>query len=138
MKSGLQPGQTAQIEFQVDPVMSPQFAGKVVHRLLSTTALGHQMEWAARQTILPYLEEHEEGIGARLLVHHHLLTPVGMTVKVTARVTSVKDNKVDCDIEACTTAGVIATGTVLQAIVARTWIEEKSCTVLASQESLRS
>ena len=125
MRQGLKPGQTAEIQFIVTPDMFAQFEGKVVHQLLSTAALGHQMEWAARQIILPYLEPHEEGMGARLTVHHHCPTPGGALVKVRASVSEVRTNKVECKVEAMTDGSNIADGSVLQAIVKREWIQER-------------
>jgi predicted thioesterase len=125
MKPGLKKGQTAEIEFTVTPSMFAQFEGKVVHELLSTSTLVHQMEWAARKIILPYLEDHEEGMGARADLHHIMLTPEGVTVHVRAEVTDIRDNKVECDVEASNFRGKVAKGTIVQAIVDRAWLDKK-------------
>jgi len=125
MKSGLAPGQTAEVEITVTPDMRAQFEGKTVHDLYSTSALVHHMEWAARKTILPFLETKEEGMGTHVEVDHLMMTPVGMKVTIKATVSDIKDNKVDCHIEAFNARGKICKGRVTQAIVAREWLEEK-------------
>lgn len=125
MKNGLKPGQTGEIEFMVTEDMFARFQGETVHPLLSTSALVHQMEWAARQTIIPFLEPHEEGMGSRVDVHHIMMTPVGITVKVKAVVTEVRDNKVECDVEASNFRGKVARGSVVQTIVEKSWVLKK-------------
>lgn len=125
MKPGLKIGQTASAEFVVTPEMFAQFGGQVVHELLSTSSLVHEMEWAARQTILPYLEAHEEGIGARVDVQHLMLTPAGVTVNISACVSGIRDNKVECEVEASHFRGKIARGTVVQVIVEKSWLQRK-------------
>ncbi|HEY9792368.1 MAG TPA: hypothetical protein V6D22_18345 [Candidatus Obscuribacterales bacterium] len=125
MKPGLKKGQTAELDFVVTQAMFAQFDGKVVHELLSTSALLHQMEFAARKTILPYLENHEEGMGAHTDVHHMMLTPEGVCVHVKAEVTEIRDNKVECEVEASNFRGKVAKGTIVQAIVDRAWLDKK-------------
>jgi fluoroacetyl-CoA thioesterase len=125
MKPGIKPGQTAEIEFLVTPEMFAQFQGTLVHELLSTSALVYQMEWAARQIILPYLEAHEEGMGSRVDVHHSMMTPGGVKVKVRATVTEIRDNKIECEVEATNARGKVAKGVVVQAIVEKSWVSNK-------------
>lgn len=119
MKQGLQLGQTAEVDFVVTPEMFAQFNGVVVHELLSTTTLVHQMEWAARQTILPYLDSDEEGIGAAIKMHHLMPTPVGTKVTVKATVVGLQPRKVECELEARTSQGKIGRGNVVQAIITK-------------------
>jgi predicted thioesterase len=125
MKAGLELGQTATVEFVVTPDMFAQFNGEVVHQLLSTSALVHQMEWAARQTILPYLEPDEEGMGTFVDVRHQMPTPVGVTVKLLAVVSEVRGSKVECQIEASHFRGKVASGVVVQKIVKKDWLRQK-------------
>ena len=125
MKHGLQPGQTAEIEFTVTPQMFARFDGVTVHELLSTSELAHQMEWAARKTILNYLEPHEEGMGAHVDLHHLMMTRAGTKVKVKATIADIRDNKVECDVEATSHRGKVAKGTILQVIVDKTWLTKK-------------
>lgn len=125
MKPGLQTGHIAEVEITVSPNMVAAFEGRTVHELYSTSSLVHHMEWAARQTILPYLEQHEEGMGYHVDVHHTMFTPVGMKVTIRATVTEIRDNKIECDVEAFNVRGKIAKGKVVQSIVQKSWLENK-------------
>jgi fluoroacetyl-CoA thioesterase len=125
MKAGLQVGQSAEIEITVTPDMVAAFEGQTVHTLYSTASLVQHMELAARKTILPYLESHEEGMGFHVDVHHTLFTPVGMKVKVKATVSAIRDTKIECDVEASNWRGKVAKGTVVQSIIQKSWLEKK-------------
>ncbi len=125
MKPGLEAGQTAQLELTTTAEMRAQFGGVTVHDLFSTSALVHHMEWAARKTILPYLEPHEEGMGSHVEVFHLSFTPCGWNVLIRATVTEVRDRKIVCEVEAFNARGKIARGKVTQSIVERGWLEEK-------------
>ncbi len=125
MKPGLKIGETAEVEITVTPDVVATFEGETVHRLYATSSLVHQMEWAARRTILPYLEQHEEGMGYYVEVSHLAMTVPGMKVRVKATVTDIRDNKVLCDVEAFNPRGKIARGTVTQAIVEKSWLDKK-------------
>lgn len=125
MKPGLKIGQAAEVEITVEPDAVAAFEGETVHKLYSTSSLVHEMEWAARRTILPYLEEHEEGMGFHVEVSHLAMTLPAMKVRVKATVTHLRDNKVVCDVEAFNSRGKIARGTVTQAIVEKSWLDKK-------------
>lgn len=125
VKPGLTIGQSAEMEILVTPEMRAQFSGETVHQLLSTSALVHHLEWVARQILLPYLEPHEEGMGSHVDIAHMVLTPVGMKIQLKATVTDIRDNRVECEVEASNWRGKIAKATVVQAIVQRTWLENK-------------
>lgn len=125
MKPGLEIGQAAEYEVVVAPDMVASFEGKVVHELYSTSALVHHMEYAARKTILPYLEEHEEGMGYHVDVHHTMFTPVGVKVLIRAVVTAIRDTKIECEVEASNWRGKVAKGTIVQSIVQKSWLQTK-------------
>jgi fluoroacetyl-CoA thioesterase len=125
VKAGLQIGQTAEMEFTVTPEMRAQFGGEIVHDLLSTSTLVHYTEWVARLIILPYIEEHEEGMGSHVDISHLMMTPVGMKIQLKATVTAIRDNKVECEVEACNFRGKVAKATITQAIVQKQWLENK-------------
>lgn len=125
MKPGLQVGQFAEYELVVSPDMVAAFEGQVVHNLYSTASLVKHLELAARKTIIPYLEKHEEGMGYHVEVHHLMFTPTGMKVKLRATVSAIRDNKIECEVEASTWRGKIARGTVVQSIVQKAWLEQK-------------
>lgn len=125
MKAGLKEGQTADLEITVDKDMLAAFGGSLVHELYSSSALIHHMEWVARKTILPYLEDHEEGMGCHINISHRMLTLPSMKVRLKATVIDVRDNKVECEVEAFNARGKIARGTVVQSIVNKSWLEKK-------------
>ncbi|MBX9686531.1 MAG: hypothetical protein K2X27_07500 [Candidatus Obscuribacterales bacterium] len=125
MKAGLSEGYSAELEILVEPSMFAGFDGKIIHNLYSTSALVYHMEWAARKTILPFLDEQEEGMGCRVNVEHKMPAPEGSRIKLIARVTDVHTNKVECQVEAFGPHGQIARGSVTQAIVEKSWLAEK-------------
>lgn len=125
MKPGLKEGQTAEVEVTVTKDMLAAFDGDLVHELFSTSALIHHMEHAARKTILPYLEDHEEGMGCHINASHRMLTLPGMKVRLVATVIDIRDSKVECEVEAFNSRGKIARGTVVQAIVDKSWLSNK-------------
>ncbi len=125
MKQGLKEGQQAEVEIIVAPEMLARFENDVVYELYSTSDLIRHMEWAARKTVVPYLEDHEAGIGCHVTVSHRMLTLCGMKVLLRATVTDVRDNKVECEVEAFHSRGKLARGTVVQAIVDKQWLERK-------------
>lgn len=125
MKPGLKEGQQAEVEITVTSDMLARFENDTVYELYSTSDLIHHMEWAARKTITPYLEDHEAGMGCHVTVSHRMLTLCGMKVLLRATVTDVRDNKVECEVEAFQSRGKLARGTVVQAIVDKQWLERK-------------
>lgn len=125
MKPGMELGQTATITAEVTEDMYAQFEGRVVHEAYSTVSMVYHMEWAARQIILPYIEDHEEGIGASVSVKHVAPTALGTNVKVTATVTELKKNLVITEVEARNDKQIIGVGKVTQAILPKEDIEKK-------------
>jgi fluoroacetyl-CoA thioesterase len=118
-------GQVATVTAKVTPDMFAQFEGKVVHPAYSTVSMVYHMEWAARQIILPYLEEHEEGIGGAVYVKHIAPSPEGSTISVTATLTELKENIVITKVEAFNESGIIGKGEVKQVILPKSEIEKK-------------
>ncbi|MCI1591961.1 thioesterase family protein [Heyndrickxia oleronia] len=117
MKAGMEVGQTATIEFEVTPDMFAGFEGNVVHRAYSTVSMVYHMEWASRQIILPFLEEHEEGMGGAVSIKHIAPTTDGTKVRVKATLTEIKNNIVITRTEAWNEKGLIGHGEVKQAIL---------------------
>lgn len=124
MKQGMKIGDTAVVQAVVTPEMFAQFEGVVVHPAYSTVSMVYHMEWASRQIILPYLEEHEEGMGAAVTVKHVAPTAEGSLVTVTATVKELRDNVVITDVEAKNETGVIGIGEVKQVILPKQKIRE--------------
>ncbi|WP_062352434.1 thioesterase family protein [Bacillus kwashiorkori] len=125
MKPGMEIGQIATISFRVTEDMYAQFEGNVVHPAYSTVSMVYHMEWASRQIILPYLEEHEEGMGASVSVKHIAPTTAGTDVTVKAIITKLKKNLVITEVEAFNEKGLIGKGEVVQVILPKQEIREK-------------
>jgi predicted thioesterase len=125
MKPGMQIGQQATITATVTPDMFAQFEGNLVHPAYSTVSMVYHMEWAARQIILPFLEEHEEGIGGGIKAKHLAPTPEGMKLEITATLTQLKGKAVVCDVIVKNEKAIVGEGEVTQYILPRTAITEK-------------
>ncbi|OZM58184.1 thioesterase [Lottiidibacillus patelloidae] len=125
MKEGMKIGQTATVTATVTPDMFAQFEGKVVHPAYSTVSMVYHMEWAARQIILPYLEDHEEGIGGAVYVKHIAPSPEGSNITVLATLTELKDNIVITKVEAHNEKEIIGKGEVKQVILPKEVIAKK-------------
>ncbi len=98
MKPGLVVGNRAEVCIEVTDDMCPAFDGIVVHRVYSTWSMAHHMELAARKILMPYLEDHEEGLGTHLSIGHLAPTPVGKKVRVEAEVSEVDGRQVVCEV----------------------------------------
>ncbi|WP_416730705.1 thioesterase family protein [Fictibacillus sp. JL2B1089] len=125
MKSGMKVGHSATIKATVTPDMFAQFEGKLVHPAYSTVSMVYHMEWAARQIILPYLEEHEEGIGGGVAAKHMAPTPEGAELTVTATLREVKGKAVICDVTVYNGKAIAGEGEVTQYILPREAIAQK-------------
>ncbi len=123
MKPELRPGVTAEIEVPVTEDMCPAFDGVVVHRVYATWSLAHHMEIAARKVLVPYLEEHEEGIGTHLTIDHLAPSPVGKTVRVVATCSQVDHKRVVCDVVAYESGRVIGRGQQIQRVLPKAVLE---------------
>ncbi|HEU5138804.1 MAG TPA: hotdog domain-containing protein [Bacillales bacterium] len=125
MKPGMEVGQQATISAEVTQEMYAQFEGNVVHPAYSTVSMVYHMEWAARQIILPYLENHEEGIGGAVSAKHLAPTPLGETVEVTATLTELKGSAVITAVEVRNSKGLAGEGEVTQFILPKEEIANK-------------
>ena len=92
MKSGLAEGHTAVVMTEVTPSMYAQFEGDVVHPVYSTVSMVYHMEWASRKIILPYLEDHEEGMGAEVNARHVAPAKTGSLLEIRANVIEYERN----------------------------------------------
>lgn len=125
MKKGLKVGNTETMSITVTSDMVAQFEGRVVHPAYSTVSLVYHMEWASRKLILPFLESHEEGIGAAVQVKHIAPSAVGSVITVTATVTELRDNIVISAVDVKNQLGMIGKGEVKQVILPKKVIKEK-------------
>jgi fluoroacetyl-CoA thioesterase len=125
MKPGMEVGQKATITATVTPDMFAQFEGKLVHPAYSTVSMVYHMEWAARQIILPYLEDHEEGMGGGVAAKHMAPTPEGAELIITATLRELKGKAVICDVTVHNGKTLAGEGEVTQYILPRAAISQK-------------
>jgi predicted thioesterase len=93
-------GATGRRHLLVTPETAIDFLGDERARVLSTPHMIAWMEWAARDAILPFLDEKEDSLGTWVDVRHLAATPVGMSVEFTAAVTEVNGRRVMFRVEA--------------------------------------
>ncbi|MGE6488681.1 thioesterase family protein [Paenisporosarcina sp. NPDC076898] len=125
MKLGLALGREESIKITVTEDMYAAFEGEVIHPVYSTVAMTYHMEWVSRKIILPFLEEHEEGMGASVQLKHIAASPLGSVVSLTATVIELRDNFVKTKVTAQNHLGVIGKGEVVQVILSKESIANK-------------
>ncbi|MET0787132.1 MAG: thioesterase [Paenisporosarcina sp.] len=125
MKPGLKLGREETIEVIVSEDMFASFEGEVVHPVYSTVAMTYHMEWVSRKIILPFLESHEEGMGASVQLRHIAASPIGTFVTLTATVIEIKDHYIKTRVLAKNHLGVIGKGEVMQVILPKEIIANK-------------
>jgi len=96
-----------------------------VHDVYGTVAMVYHMEWAARRVILPFLEEHEEGIGTGVEVRHLYPAPVGAEVRAHAVCVKIQGNTVVCDVTVWNGNQQLGDGQVQQRIIGRNTLHER-------------
>ena len=79
--------------------------------VLATPVLCHWFESAAVLAIAEQLEPGEASVGTRLSVEHLKATPIGMRVRVTARVVAAEGRRINFEVWAFDTMELIARGT---------------------------
>jgi predicted thioesterase len=79
--------------------------------VLATPVLCHWFESAGVRAIAEQLESGEATVGTRLSIEHLKATPVGMQVRVTARVVAVDGRRVDFEVSAFDDVELVARGT---------------------------
>ncbi|QED47687.1 thioesterase family protein [Cytobacillus dafuensis] len=117
MISGLKEGYTVEFMVEVTPDMFAKFEGNIVHRTYSTVSMIYHMEWASRQIILPFLEEHEEGMGMAVSAKHLAPAPEGSKLKISAVLSEMKDNHIMTNVTVIKSEKIIGIGEVKQVIL---------------------
>lgn len=125
MKQGMEVGREETIEIIVTEDMFAAFEGEVVHPVYSTVAMTYHMEWVSRKIILPFLESHEEGMGASVQLKHLAASPLGSIVTLTATLVELRENIVVTKVNASNHLGIIGKGEVKQVILPKEKIAEK-------------
>ena len=122
MTNPFHPGATKTHAYVVQPRDFADFGsdtGGLVHSVLSTFALGRELEWAARRFVLEMKAADEEGIGTELAIQHHAPAFRGETVVLTATFEALDGANLRCAVEARVGARLVATGHTGQRIVSR-------------------
>ncbi|API92648.1 thioesterase [Virgibacillus pantothenticus] len=125
MKAGLHIGKTKILTITVTNEMFAQFDGKVVHPVYSTASMVYHMEWVSRQLLIPYLEDHEEGMGAAVSVQHVAPSGLGSTINLTATVSGVSTKEITTEVYVENARGLIGKGKVKQVVLPKKLIQEK-------------
>jgi len=68
------------------------------------------MEYAARDAVLPHLDEGQDTVGVRVDVSHLAPTPIGETVTYRATVTAIDGRKVTFEVEAADSRQTVGKG----------------------------
>lgn len=117
MKPGMDVGREETIEIEVTEDMLAAFNGEIVHPVYSTVSMVYHMEWVSRKIILPFLEDHEEGMGAAVQVNHIGPSPLGSKVTIRATLVEHTKNIVRTSVVASNQLGIIGKGEVKQVIL---------------------
>ncbi|WP_124726826.1 thioesterase family protein [Staphylospora marina] len=124
MKQGLKPGLRETMTVTVTDDMTAGFGGVKIHPVLSTVHMVYYMEWVGRKILEPFLEEHEEGVGASINVKHRAPAPVGKTVTFVATVREVTENKLVCDVIAEHDRAIVGESEFVQVILPKERLRE--------------
>ena len=117
MKPGMEVGMAETLKIIVTKDMFAAFEGEVIHPVYSTVAMTYHMEWVSRKIILPFLESHEEGMGASVQVKHIAPSLCGSEVTLTATITELHANEVLTAIVVYNNDRLIGKGKVKQVIL---------------------
>jgi fluoroacetyl-CoA thioesterase len=104
-------GTTGEQHLLVTPEWAIDFLGDPEARVLATPHLVLWLEVTARNAVKPYLAEGYESVGTEVNIRHLAPTPVGMSVRFTARVTAVEGSRVRFDLVARDEREIVAEGT---------------------------
>lgn len=110
MRSGLRVGTTGERRFVVEASHAIDFAEGGMPAILCTPWLVWFLEHAARDAVVPFLDEGESTVGAHVDVDHLAATPVGQAVTCLARVIHTEGPLVSFRLEARDESEVIARG----------------------------
>ena len=100
MKRSPRVGETGELSFVVTEQHAIDFADNQMPAVLSTPWLIWFLEHAAREAMLPLLEEGESTVGVHVDVEHLAPTPLGQQVTCTARVINADGSLVTMQFEA--------------------------------------
>ncbi len=117
MKNPFEIGDPKTFQRIVTEADTAKFDSGVVHPVYATFALARDAEWAGRLFVLEMKEEDEEGIGTYLTIEHNATALLHDVVEITATLTTVQGNAVNCSFVATVGDTTIASGTTGQKIL---------------------
>jgi fluoroacetyl-CoA thioesterase len=117
MKPGMEVGMAETLKIIVTKDIFAAIEGEVIHPVYSTVAMTYHMEWVSRKIILPFLESHEEGMGASVQVKHISPSLYGSEVTLTATITELHASEVHTAIDVYNNFRLIGKGKVKQVIL---------------------
>ena len=93
-------GTSGERELLVTDDVAMDFLGPATARVLGTSYLIVNLEFAARNAVKPLLDDGFDTVGTHVDVRHLAATPIGMHVRFRAEVIGVEDRKVRFKVEA--------------------------------------
>lgn len=117
MKPTLAVGQLREFSYRVpeEKTVAHVFEGERLFvdmpPVFATAYLVGLIEWVCMQALEAHLEPGEQSVGTAVNMTHTAATPVGLTVKVTVRVSGIQGRRVRFDVRAEDDAELIGEGT---------------------------
>ena len=104
-------GTKGESKLRVTPEIAVDFLGADGARVLGTPYLISQLEFTARNSVLPFLEKGFDTVGARVDVRHLAATPLGMEVTFQSELIEVEDRRLRFRVQAFDEKEMISEGT---------------------------
>jgi fluoroacetyl-CoA thioesterase len=104
-------GQEGRLEQVVRPEHGADRFQNAGVTVLATPVLCHWFESAAVLAVAPQLEPGEATVGTRLSIEHLKATPIGLRVRVTARVVAAAGHRINFEVSAFDDIELVARGT---------------------------
>jgi len=117
MKSRPKVGTVGEQSIPTEAKHAVEFAGNGMPAVVSTPNLVGFLERTAREAIADCLDADERSVGTEVEIRHLAPTPVGATIRCTARVIAVEERKVTFQVEAHDGHEVIARGLHKRAVI---------------------
>jgi fluoroacetyl-CoA thioesterase len=117
MKTGVRTGLTGQSQVTVDEKTRISFADGRMPAVLATPWLVAYLEYAARDALVPFLDEGERSVGTYIEVEHLAPVPEGFTVTCRARVITVNGATITFQVDAHDGTELVARGLHRRAVI---------------------
>jgi predicted thioesterase len=120
-------GETATLDVVVTAAMTVNFDELgPLHAVYATYSMAKHFEEAGRKLLVPHLEAGEAGIGSSVSVEHLAPCWVGDAVRVVARSTEVRGNRLTCECTATDADGLeLGRGTTVQVVLPEVALEAR-------------